>query len=481
MRVTDTVLLCEDRFSSEDVTLLMTDYAAAHGDDNETMKSLKEYFSGKPKSRATKVMAFSSAFKYSGASFAGGTYFLGAPEKILLSDFESWRGEIDKYASQGFRVLLLAMGDGELDGGPMRPGAFPIALILLTNKIRAEAPAAFRFFAEQGVDIKVISGDSPATVSQIAGEAGIANADKYVDASTLTTQRKILRAVREYTVFGRVTPDQKRKLIRAIKADGHTVAMTGDGVNDVLALKDADCSIAMASGSDVACHVAQLVLLDSNFGAMPSVVMEGRRVINNIERSSSLFLVKNIFSFLLTVIVLGLTLSYPMKPSQLSLFNVMFIGVPSFVLALEPNKSRVRGHFLPNVILTALPAGLTSLFAVLAAVYATDKFALPQEQLGALSTILISFVGLMTLIRVSLPLNSLRRVLVIAMVAGFVTGSLVLRDLFSMADFSWRAAGFAAIIAVICVPVMFILTYVVNMFRRRKKPRKVVVADDYGE
>ncbi|MDR3210251.1 MAG: HAD-IC family P-type ATPase [Oscillospiraceae bacterium] len=338
---------------------------------------------------------------------------------------------------------------------------FPVCLILLTNKIRDSAPETFRFFAEQGVSIRVISGDNPATVSRIALDAGVAGAEKYIDASTLKTERNIRRAAADYTVFGRVTPDMKRRLIRALRAEGHTVAMTGDGVNDVLALKAADCGIAMASGSDVACHVAQLVLLDSDFAAMPAVVLEGRRVINNIERSASLFLVKNIFSFAVPLLGLLFTLSYPMTLIQLSLFNVMFIGIPSFVLALEPNKEQVRGRFLANVLLNALPAGLTDLAVITGLMFLGERYAIGGAALSTMAVIVIAFVGQLMLLKVSLPLNRLRRAMVIAMPLGFTLGAVLLAKLFNMAALSGREALITALVCLACVPLMLALCWAV--------------------
>ncbi|MDR0861435.1 MAG: HAD-IC family P-type ATPase [Oscillospiraceae bacterium] len=465
MQVRDTVLLCEDRFSAEDVAQILTDYASAQAGDNETMLALKRQYDGMPSKGALKVLPFSSSAKYSGVKFTDeSAYLLGAPEKILLAGYDARRDEIESYSARGFRVLLLAMYDGEPDARAVTGGVFPVALVLLTNKIRDEAPATFKFFAEQGVTIKVISGDNPATVSQIALEAGIAGADKYIDAGTLTTERKLRRAVEEYTVFGRVTPDQKRKLVRALKHAGHTVAMTGDGVNDVLALKDADCSIAMASGSEVACHIAQLVLLDSNFAAMPRVVLEGRRVINNIERSSALFLVKNIFSFILAALKLTFALTYPMSPSQLSLFNVMFIGIPSFVLALEPNKARVHGRFLRNVILNALPAGLTDVGALLTAMFLAERFGIAADELGTMATILCAFVGFLMLLKLTVPLTTLRRALIIAMLAGFTLGAIVFSGLFNMVALSGKAIGVTALLAALTVPLMLLLTAAVRRF-----------------
>jgi cation-transporting ATPase E len=238
--------------------------------------------------------------------------------------------------------------------------------------------------------------------------------------------------------------------------------MTGDGVNDVLALKDADCSIAMASGSDVACHVSQLVLMDSNFSAMPSVVMEGRRVINNIERSASLFLTKNIFSFILTLTALIFTLTYPITPSQLSLFNAMLIGIPSFILALEPNTSLVKGKFLRNVIFKALPAGITDYLALLAVIIACKRFGIPTNELSTMATIVIGAVGFMMLYRICRPLNSIRKALIAAMLAGFTLGGLLLSDLFTLSPLSSTAIWITIIIVLITIPVMLILTLIVN-------------------
>jgi cation-transporting ATPase E len=487
MNVREVVPLCPDRFTQEDIAAIMADYLGGARAENETMAALGRFFTGRPARRVTRRLAFSSATKFAGAELSDGTAFLvGAWEKILANaparvDVDTPRGtgidpyakktarvdvDIDpyelceKYSNEGYRVLLLAQYDGDVEAAArgITGEAFPVALVLLTNKIRETAPATFRFFAEQGVSIRVISGDNPQTVSRIALDAGIAGAERYIDASELKTERQIRRAAEEYTVFGRVTPDVKRRLIRAMKAQGHTVAMTGDGVNDVLALKDADCGIAMASGSEVATHVAQLVLLDSDFSAMTHVVMEGRRVINNIERSASLFLVKNIFSFSVTLLALIFTMSYPMTPSQLTLFNVMFIGVPSFVLALEPNRGRVRGRFLTNVLLGSLPAGLCDLGAVLAVMFLGEKFALTPDELSTMATIVIAFVGLLMLIKVSLPLDRLRRALIIAMAAGFALGATVLHRMFNMSGLSGRAALIAALVCVATVPVMFLLT-----------------------
>ncbi len=472
MTVREVSLLCEDKFPMNTVSSLISDYASSMGTDNETMIALKSYFTETPKQQAAQVLPFSSSTKYGGATFTqGGTYLLGAPEKILLGAYETYQAAIEKYSSQGCRVLLFARYGGSLNDKSITGDVTPLALIVLTNRIRPEAPATFRFFREQGVAIKVISGDNPLTVSQVAQEAGIVNADKYIDASVLTTERKLKSAIREYTVFGRVTPDQKRKLIRAFKAAGHTVAMTGDGVNDVLALKDADCSIAMASGSDVACQVSQLVLMDSNFAAMPSVVNEGRRVINNIERSASLFLVKNIFSFAVTLTVLIFALGYPITPSQLSLFNITLIGIPSFVLALEPNTSLVRGRFLKNVLFRALPAGVTDFLAMLGAILACSYFNIPNEELSTMTTIIIGAIGFMMLFRISRPLNLLRRTLILSMMALFAIGGFVFTDLFTLSPLSLIAIEITVVIIALSVPVMTVFAMIIRKLELNSKKR----------
>ncbi|MDR2421526.1 MAG: cation-translocating P-type ATPase [Oscillospiraceae bacterium] len=484
MAVRGTVPLAPDEFPAEKIDGVMSDYLGGADAENETLAALARHFTAPPRLRAVKRLPFTSVNKFAGARLSDGSvYLLGAPDKLLCAG-SPHAATAAKYASEGYRVLLLSSFSGDLDDAEKTPrqGTEPLALILLTNKIRDAAPGTFRFFAEQGVSIRVISGDNAATVSRIAQDAGIENAEKYIDASELKTERQIRRAASEHVVFGRVTPDVKRRLVRAFKAAGHTVAMTGDGVNDVLALKDADCGIAMASGSEVACHIAQLVLLDSDFSAMTSVVMEGRRVINNIERSASLFLVKNIFSFTMTLLALLFAMSYPMAPSQLTLFNVMFIGVPSFALALEPNRARVRGSFMANVLINALPAGLTDLLAVLAVVTLGERFSLSPGEMSTMSTIVLAFVGLLMLIKVSRPLNKMRKALIVAMPVCFALGAVILRDMFGMTPLGGRASLVTALVCLASVPVIMALSALARYIRARfpgadarRRPRRVRV------
>ncbi|MDY5807639.1 MAG: HAD-IC family P-type ATPase, partial [Lachnospira sp.] len=358
----------EDFPGDSNVHEMIGNLVAALNCDNATIEALKEYFTREPSMAAETIYGFSSETKYSGAvMYDGNNLVLGAPEKLLLEDYPLYKDEIVSLSSRGFRVLVFGVYEGFLDGKPLLRPVKPLAIVTLWNAIRPEARATFQYFKDQGVDIKVISGDNPVTVSYVARSAGIAGADSYVDATELVTEADFARAVKQYTVFGRVSPEQKRKLVNAIKADGNVVAMTGDGVNDVLALKDADCSIAFGSGSDAACNAAQIVLVDSDFACMPSVVAEGRRVVNNIQRTASLFLVKNIFSMMLSVFSLFTGNVYPLYPTQLSLLGAFTIGAPGFLLALQPSHSRITGRFLRNVCVKALPAALTDF--ILVAVY----------------------------------------------------------------------------------------------------------------
>ena len=455
MILEDICLLCEDRFTADDIRLIMSDYVAALQDDNDTMAALRKYFKAQVNQTAVETLPFTSVKKYGGVSFhEDETYILGAPDVILGEDYDKYRDKIDFYAKKGCRVLLLSLYDGKLSDETLTAERFPLALLLLTNKIRKNAPETFKFFAQQGVDIKVISGDNAMTVSEVAKRAGIANAEKYIDARELKDDNAIKKAAAEYTVFGRVTPVQKRKLVRALKAAGHTVAMTGDGVNDVLALKEADCGVAMASGSEVACQVAHVVLLNSDFSSMPSVVMEGRRVINNIERSASLFIVKNIFSFVFALVSLLFSFPYPVTPAQLSLVSSLTIGAPSFVLALEPNNSLVQGKFLKNVLFRALPGGLTDIVLVIGVMLFYLYFEMPQEEMSTICAILVGIVGLAVLHKTCKPYNSLRKLLMGGITVIFAIAVLFFRDWFTLVTLNISSLLVLAVFALLAYPVM---------------------------
>lgn len=468
MEVERTVALCPDRFSEEDLRSIMADYANNMSADNETMLALREHFGGLAVKKAEKVLPFTSTLKYSGLTYPDGeSYLLGAPEMILGVDYYKYKDEIEPYSSEGYRVLLLALYDGDVTQEVGSTLAMPLALILLSNKIRKEAPATFKFFAKQGVTIKVISGDNPVTVSNIAKKAGIAGSENYVDATTLDTDRKLRAAATQYTVFGRVRPEQKKKLVQALKTAGHKVAMTGDGVNDVLALKEADCSIAMASGSDVAARVSQLVLLDSNFGSMPFVVMEGRRVINNIERAAALFLVKNIFSFLLAIISMIAVLPYPVTAAQLSLVSMLTIGVPSFFLALEPNTEIVRGRFLRNVLFRALPAGLTNVILVIGVLLFSMAFDMTHNELSTISAIVLAEVGLIMLYRTCSPWSSIRKLLWGSMCVGIVICVLFLKDLFALSPLDFGGGLVLVTLGLVALPIMRTISDIMDFISRK--------------
>lgn len=446
---------------------LLGDFAHAMSKDNITMAAMQEYFTQGSGQVATSVTSFSSAFKYSSATFGETSYVLGAPEFILRDDYETYKETIESYGSEGYRVLVFGRYEGTPDGKALTETVIPYGLVLLANPIRKEAWETFQYFADQGVDIKVISGDNPVTVSKVASQAGIANADNYIDASQLKTPDDIKRAVLKYTVFGRVTPDQKRQFVRALKEAGKTVAMTGDGVNDVLALKDADCSIAMASGSDAAAQASQLVLLESNFSCMPSVVLEGRRVVNNIERSASLFLVKNIFSFLLALFSMAFMITYPLEPSQISMVAMFTIGIPAFLLAMEPNKKMIEGHFLTNVLLKALPAGLTDVLIVGFLTVFGQTFGLSNEEISTAATLLLAIVGLMILFKISKPMNVFRWIVWGAMVAGLLFCVIFLKDLFGIGVMTRKCCMTLIIFAIATEPLLRYISQIVTGIRKR--------------
>ena len=427
----------------DELKSLILDYANASVDNNATMLALKAYAADALTNNtsalhrtAVSQQAFSSSLKYGSVTFSDGTYLLGAPEFIMHDDFARIEEEIIPYADKGDRVLLFARYDGENVENGINGSVTPLGFVALANPIRANAVKTFEYFKSQGVAIKVISGDNPRTVSRIAIQAGIESAESFVDAATLDTEDKIADAVNKYTVFGRVTPKQKKQLVKALQAKGHTVAMTGDGVNDILAMKDADCSVAMASGSEAAAQAAQVVLLDSDFAHMPDVVYEGRRVVNNIQRSASLFLVKNIFSLLLSLFSVILMVTYPLEPAQVSLISMFTIGVPGFLLALEQNKDRIKGRFITNVMLKALPGGLTDVIAVGALVVCGEVFCISDASIGTIATLVLSVVGFMILFKISEPLNRMKYAVIIGNIAGLVFSGFFLKKLFALTDLS---------------------------------------------
>ena len=469
MEVSDIFPIQSEQFTYEDIEQILAAFYFGEEPDNETAKAMTAQFAHETSWKAVRRIPFSSSTKWSAADFGShGRYIIGAPEFVMTDRYDTIRDCAEPWSARGCRVLLLAAYEGELDAQPDSALVTPIALIFLNNQIRPDAASTFQYFAEQGVSIRVISGDNPVTVSEVAARAGITNAERYIDASTLRTERDFNEAVKKYTVFGRVTPEQKRKLVRAFQSQGHTVAMTGDGVNDVLALKDADCGIAMASGSQAASQVSQIVLLNSQFSAMPGIVAEGRRVINNIQRAAALFLVKNIFSFGLTLLLLFIDMPYPIQAIQLSLISTLTIGIPSFFLALEPNYARVKGKFMRNVIRRAMPGGLTNLILVLLAMLFTSLFHLPESDLNTMSVWIMSTVGFVTLYQVSKPFTKLRIAVFAVSLIAMLTALLFMAGFFELAAIGFQSGVILGVLMIAC-PTLF--RFFVFIFDRQMRKR----------
>lgn len=439
MAVEKLILSKDSPLTKEELTKRLADFAAEMPADNATMKAVATHFKNGDK-KQRQILPFTSVNKYSGVVFDRQTLIIGAPEMVLRDQFTAYQKEFEQYAQTGYRVLIVANYPQVLseENSKLTQPVEVLGYLLLSNPIRKEAKATFTYFKEQGVQIKVISGDNPLTVARVAGKAGISDSDKYVDAQTIKDGDYEL-AVKKYNVFGRVKPEQKRKFVTALQKQGNTVAMTGDGVNDILAMKKADCSIAMASGNSAAVQASQVVLLDSNFAKMPQVVNEGRRVVNNIQRSASLFLVKNIFSFLMAIFSLVMIINYPLQPSQITLISAFTIGLPSFLLALEENHQRIRGKFIPTVLAKAIPGGITDWLAVAILVVAAGYASLDHLQIGTTATLLLILVGVMVMYHISAPLNKFRSGVMAISILGVSLSIIFLHNLFTLTMLQDRA------------------------------------------
>ena len=412
-------------------------------DGNPTFQAIQERYPQPSPWRAGTLVPFSSARKWSGAFFPGrGAFVMGAGEFILGEGFSAIREQVEGYSQQGQRVLLLAQSQEDFDGQTLPGQLRLLGLVLISDKIRREAPRTLRYFADQGVDLKVISGDNAVTVANIARKAGLEHADKYVDATTLRTEEDIRRAVNEYSVFGRVTPQQKLSFVKALKAP--------------------DCSIAMASGSDAARTVSSLVLLDSNFASMPVVVQEGRRSINNLQRSSSLFLAKTIFSALIAVLFIFINYSYPFQPVQQTLISTLTIGTPSFILALEPNKDRLRGKFILNVIRQSIPAALTMTANIVLLCALSGPLGLSNQDMSTLAVVLTCLTGFIMLFKISTPFNGLRGALFGVLLAAFVASVLFLSEFFALTTLTLPMLIALVPILLFSIALMLALTHLVD-------------------
>ena len=469
MNVTDVINISADK---EEINTALASITAASDDINATMQAIQDYIDGVNAVKCRKFVPFSSETKRSGGYFENGkSYIVGAAE-FVFSDKEKY-SEVYEHINNikdTVRILALASSDTEIsDNSPLPDDLSPMALVLIKDKLRDNVCETVNYFIEQGVTLKVISGDSVKTVQNIAKDTGIKGAENAVDMSTVTTDEQLKEVAERCNVFGRVTPAQKKKLVLALQEKGHKVAMTGDGVNDVLALKEADCSVAMASGSEAARNVSQLVLVNNDFACMPHVVAEGRRSINNIERSSSLYLVKTIYSIVLSVFFTFFVLNYPFMPIQLSLISALTVGFPSFVLALQPNKNIVRGNFTFNIIARALPAALcVSLNAILTAVLC-NSFGISAQEVSTIAVYLTSLVGLMLIIRLSIPLNPLRAAMLIITTVGLLIAFLFFRDFFSLTALSSGAWIMFAVFAAVSILLFNILYNIADRYIEKMK------------
>lgn len=414
----------------DEIETIMRSIMTVLRDENATAEALKKRFKTAVNIPRAKAIPFSSERKYSGAVFEEkGTYLIGAAQFLFPNENEELLKKCAEYAKRGLRVLILAHSEKAAEGTELPDDLNVKAFILLTDIIREEATETLAYFTSQGVDLKVISGDDPATVFAIAKKAGLLEEEKYVDATTLQTDEDIEKAVKEYSVFGRVTPQQKKAMVQALKKQGHSVAMTGDGVNDVLALKEADCSIAMAQGSDAAKNVANVVLLDSNFASMPHIVNQGRRVVNNIRAAASMFLIKTILSVCLSLLTIFFGSVYPFEPIQMTLISACAVGIPTFLLAQENNYSKLDKTFLRHVFMNAFPAAVTISGCVFIIMLVCDYGYASTEMLGTACVLVTGWNYMAALRTVYSPLNLYRKVIIYGMQCVFFIAAVVLQDL----------------------------------------------------
>lgn len=423
----------EERQKLQEIDHIMGNMMSVLHDQNATADALRKRFPSRNDLKLIHAIPFSSDRKYSGAVFEGrGTYLMGAAQFLFPEGNEELLEHCSSYAQEGYRIIVLAHSEQETKGTERPTGLEPLGLFLITDVIREEAPDTLAFFDSQGVDLKVISGDDPVTVSAIAKKAGLKNADHYIDATTIKTSEEMQRAVAECSVFGRVTPQQKKQMVQALQSQKHTVAMTGDGVNDVLALKEADCSIAMAAGSDAAKNIANVVLLDSNFGAMPHIVNQGRRVVNNIRSAASMFLIKTIFSVLLSLITIFFGDAYPFEPIQMSLISACAVGIPTFLLTQENNYNKIDHTFLRHVFMNAFPAAVTITGCVFTIMLVCQDVYHSNVMLNTACVLVTGWNYMSALRTVYSPLNTYRKVIIYGMQFAFFISAVVLQDLLTL-------------------------------------------------
>ena len=496
MEVKKVLIIGPDKYTTEDIAQIMSNLLHATKDNNFTAQALKKYFNYESTKGVLEALPFNSENKYSAASFKGGeTYVLGAQEFLNIPNLNSLVLRSEEYTNNGDRVLVLAKSSKPIKDGKIQNEVNPIALIVLQDHIRENAIETFKWFKDNGVKIKVISGDDPKTVSHIASEVGIEGAERYISLAGLSDE-EIIKIAPLYDIFGRVNPDQKEVIVQALKNEGEKVAMTGDGVNDILALKRADCSIAMNNGSEAAKNVSHIVLTNSDFNSLPSVVAEGRRVINNLQRTSSLFLIKTMFSVTSTLVFLilmaTLGIKYPFEATHFQLWSLVNIGLSSFFLALEPNQEPLKGSFIGSILRKALP-GFATIIVSVTMIYILYIFqdntilytgVYDLQTASTMSVIVFTVLGLVILLKICLPFNKYRAIvfagaatlevglLVTAGILSYTLQNKVNTQLYKLVTFginfpsltlvNWFAI---VIIIVLAVAIYLIVSYVVEVFK----------------
>lgn len=461
MNVTDVISFGS---SEDEIKIALSSVVNASEEINATLDAIESYTKNVNPIKATSFSQFSSETKWSGGSFENGkTYIFGAAE-FVFKNKEKYKNVFDKIdeISQTVRILTLSVSNGKISNSELPDDLQPMALILIKDKLRDNVNETIDYFKKQGVTLKVISGDSVKTVQNIAKEVGIEGAENAVDMSTVTSDEQLKEAAESCNVFGRVTPAQKKSLVLALQEKGHSVAMTGDGVNDVLALKEADCSVAMASGSDAAMNVSQLILVNNDFASMPSVVAEGRRTINNIEQSSALYLVKTIYSVILSILFIFFNSQYPFEPIQLTLIGAFTVAIPSFVLALQPNDNRIKGNFTAKIFAHAIPSAVCVILNIILIISMGSFFGVSNpDELSTLCVYLTALSCFLLVVRLSLPINLLRGVMLAVSISGVVLGSLFFSSLFSVVPLSAQGLIMLAVLAVVTL-ILFNVMYNIN-------------------
>lgn len=461
MNVTDVISFGS---SEDEIKIALSSVVNASEEINATLDAIESYTKNVNPIKATSFSQFSSETKWSGGSFENGkTYIFGAAE-FVFKNKEKYKNVFDKIdeISQTVRILTLSVSNGKISNSELPDDLQPMALILIKDKLRDNVNETIDYFKKQGVTLKVISGDSVKTVQNIAKEVGIEGAENAVDMSTVTSDEQLKEAAESCNVFGRVTPAQKKSLVLALQEKGHSVAMTGDGVNDVLALKEADCSVAMASGSDAARNVSQLILVNNDFASMPSVVAEGRRTINNIEQSSALYLVKTIYSVILSILFIFFNSQYPFEPIQLTLIGAFTVAIPSFVLALQPNDNRIKGNFTAKIFAHAIPSAVCVILNIILIISMGSFFGVSNsDELSTLCVYLTALSCFLLVVRLSLPINLLRGVMLAVSISGVVLGSLFFSGLFSVVPLSAQGLIMLAVLAVVTL-ILFNVMYNIN-------------------